>query len=813
MAAFILCRETNPHLQDSIESCLGSQHICQLFILEVNADSNSLDIISENKKNDNRLMHISDDISLINALLKSRKLLSAELTILLTSSDVLESTAINNAINCFNIDDQLIFTFSDADYLDNYKNFINSYPTLKILSRNLFLNSEFTILHSTIICKSNVFSFFLSSEKLFINDIGFQFTAFLVANYAKYSFRLFSVSVFRITNKIDITFESLLDKIYMIYIYFDYISELYLKKLVILYLKNNIQSTQISTYLNKNSFSLPNSFEVKVLALIDSYRKLIKFENLQIENINLPNILILILSNRNDLIQLNYHKKSKEGEFCQWLLIHGFKEYPNILKDKYDSIKLLNWLSLNSSSSSLPRLIQAIYDSTALHQQRWHLPRDTISYIYWLKTNWTKLPYNLPNYNKLNFSIFSRIITTNVYKITLIYLRFFNYIKYKLTSKGVNVLGYFNWSLGVGEDARKTYLCLRANNIPLNAIDIPPYNNNNRFLNSGIYINRSSDYYATIICLTADETIKYILDYGFHSLRYNYVIGYWPWELTYWPKRLEIALEYVDEIWVSTSHIAASLIPITRKPIKVMPLSVEEENSLYDDIKNLSISSVREEFDLNVDAHIYLISFDFNSSLYRKNPLDGIKAFQKAFPYSSSKTSKDSPLLVLKTFDGEFNSSEWNEIIQYIELDSRIKLIKENMSRYRLLSLYWACDSLISLHKAEGFGRVIAEAFQLGLNVIATNWSGNIDFCDGPLYFPVDFQIVNLEPDDYKFWVNQQWANPNLNSASEQLRLIQSKNRLNNIERRRISKHYIDRFSFDKCGKQYVSRLSSLNLI
>ena len=38
----------------------------------------------------------------------------------------------------------------------------------------------------------------------------------------------------------------------------------------------------------------------------------------------------------------------------------------------------------------------------------------------------------------------------------------------------------------------------------------------------------------------------------------------------------------------------------------------------------------------------------------------------------------------------------------------------------------------ISLHRSEGFGRGMAEALQLGVDVIATAYGGNTDFCSGP---------------------------------------------------------------------------------
>ena len=45
-----------------------------------------------------------------------------------------------------------------------------------------------------------------------------------------------------------------------------------------------------------------------------------------------------------------------------------------------------------------------------------------------------------------------------------------------------------------------------------------------------------------------------------------------------------------------------------------------------------------------------------------------------------------------------------------------------------MAGLMAAVDIVLSLHRSEGFGLVPAEAMQLGKPVVATGWSGNMDF-------------------------------------------------------------------------------------
>ena len=92
------------------------------------------------------------------------------------------------------------------------------------------------------------------------------------------------------------------------------------------------------------------------------------------------------------------------------------------------------------------------------------------------------------------------------------------------------------------------------------------------------------------------------------------------------------------------------------------------------------------------------------------------------------------------------------------------------LSRPDLLALYQCCDCFLSLHRAEGFGRGIAEAMQLGLHVITTGYSGNMDFCDEPYADLVEYTLVKIKKGQYPFGVRQVWANANISHAANLMR-------------------------------------------
>ena len=119
----------------------------------------------------------------------------------------------------------------------------------------------------------------------------------------------------------------------------------------------------------------------------------------------------------------------------------------------------------------------------------------------------------------------------------------------------------------------------------------------------------------------------------------------------------------------------------------------------------------------------------------------------------------------------------------------------------------------LSLHRAEGYGRNLAEALQLGLDLIATDWSGNKDFCKGELYYPVPYKLIPVKPLEYPHWPGQFWAKPDIPSSAKILRKVVDKRLREGLPNKEISKKYQRYFSAKKCGNKYIKRLRDLRLI
>ena len=95
------------------------------------------------------------------------------------------------------------------------------------------------------------------------------------------------------------------------------------------------------------------------------------------------------------------------------------------------------------------------------------------------------------------------------------------------------------------------------------------------------------------------------------------------------------------------------------------------------------------------------------------------------------------------------------------------------MDQASLDALYGEADAVISLHRSEGFGLVIAEAMLRGVPVVATGWSGNTDFLSKATGMPIGYDLVPaVDPQDTYDFSETVWAEPRIEEAAQALRTL-----------------------------------------
>lgn len=401
---------------------------------------------------------------------------------------------------------------------------------------------------------------------------------------------------------------------------------------------------------------------------------------------------------------------------------------------------------------------------------------------------------------------------------------------------GVNLIGHAFEIFGIGEDIRMAARALQSAGIPCCVIHHPASNGaacDDRSLEHLLCSDSHGGPYAfNLVCMAAPVQARWLRQVGCDVLRERYTISSWPWETQRWPGSWFSLLQVTDELWPSSDFTASALAaPAAQvgKPLMVMPMAAE----VLDADRFCTPSARRAarcRHGLPADAVLFGYGFDFNSTGIRKNPFAALEAFQRAFPLpwlpaSFGCSVRSHPLservaLFIKTFPPRGFSAEWHWLQARAAEDSRIHLIAENLQRDDLLALYGCCDVFLSLHRAEGFGRGMAEALQLGVDVIATGFGGNTDFCVGPLAHLVRHRSVPVPRGSYPSADGHSWAEPDVDHAAELCRQVASRRLAFAVDPRLAARDpsrdpavladYRDRFSFAAAGGRYRTRLEAL---
>ena len=350
---------------------------------------------------------------------------------------------------------------------------------------------------------------------------------------------------------------------------------------------------------------------------------------------------------------------------------------------------------------------------------------------------------------------------------------------------GVNLVGYLDAETGMGQAARSLGRAFGTTAIPVsrhsldlnvlarrNEADGGEDQGENNSVDSG-----SFPHDVNLFVVNADQVLPVREHLGAHlpqnvfGGRRN--VGLWLWEQDTFPDAWRPAFEPLDEIWTPSLFCVDAISSLSPVPVRRVPLPVspkEPEDPTVDE-------ELRRRLDWPDDAFVFLFIFNYLSYFERKNPLAVVEAFRQAFGDDTDK------LLLLKTSQSDFAPERKAELEAAIDGATNIRVVDEYISRQEVDGLMRSCDAYVSLHRAEGFGLTLAEAMYYGKPVIATAYSGNVDFFGIGNGFPVRYELATLGEDAGPYARGSRWAEPDVAHAAEQMRRVVS----DDAERRRVS--------------------------
>lgn len=317
--------------------------------------------------------------------------------------------------------------------------------------------------------------------------------------------------------------------------------------------------------------------------------------------------------------------------------------------------------------------------------------------------------------------------------------------------KGVNLIGHIRGDFGLGESCRLVASILKKTGLPFTIQNISVYGDAPEKNETWKEFECNElPYVINLIHLNPDGLQNSIWKLGFNTFSRHYNIGFYLWEQPEFPKEWLFAIDLMDEIWTPAEFISKGIRQLTDKPVYTMPYGMYEPNveCIYD----------RAHFGLPQNICLFMVSYDGYSSSERKNPIGSVRAYAKAF----SKSDINVGLVIKATHARENDLEQFRKILQGYP---NIIILKNSYDKIEFNSLVACVDVYVSLHRAEGFGLVMAEAMLLETAVIATNWSANTEFMNEDVACMVSADIVTLEKDSFPYKKGTHWARPSEQEA------------------------------------------------
>jgi glycosyltransferase involved in cell wall biosynthesis len=328
--------------------------------------------------------------------------------------------------------------------------------------------------------------------------------------------------------------------------------------------------------------------------------------------------------------------------------------------------------------------------------------------------------------------------------------------RHSSVSEGVNIVAHFRYASGLQEAALGIAEGFHRAGRPVARRDLPvifPCD----WADTERYVDLEDHDVSIYVAAVNTFQSEWYRRAGLHPRPGVKRVAVWYWELEQVPTEWHEHLQWADEVWAPTRFIAEAFRSVVKCPVRPM-------------LPGVSLPTVtplpRSHFGLPEDRFLFLFNFDMGSVMARKNPLAAIDAFRRAFH------ADDRAHFAIKVSRGESRPDDYRRLRQ-AAADAGVTLINRVLPRSELLALLNTADCYVSLHRSEGLGLGMAESMLMGKPVIATGYSGNMDFMTPDTAKLVPYRLIPIESEST---VNNPypkgclWADADVDAAAAMMR-------------------------------------------
>lgn len=315
-------------------------------------------------------------------------------------------------------------------------------------------------------------------------------------------------------------------------------------------------------------------------------------------------------------------------------------------------------------------------------------------------------------------------------------------------SAGFNMFAFHGTHIGLGTAAMGYAAALRPI-LPLHEVTMPWNLSSWEDMEIG-----SLPHAINLVHMNPDVLPLFLGRYGRDLLPGRYNIAIWVWELHAGYAPWHAQSRFFNEIWTPSTYSANAIRPVSSTPVYVIPHVVDE------------LPTPDAAWKEDHSAFVFLYIFDLASTFERKNPLALLRAFRKAFG------SRQDVQLILKYHHSACDSAASELLERLAQTAPNIRTINQTLPEEEVYGLLRSCDCFVSPHRSEGFGLNMAAAMYFGKPVIATGYSGNMDFTTPENAFLIDYDLVTVQHETGAYKANYVWAEPSEDHLACLLRTV-----------------------------------------